>query len=111
MSTQPAIHQAPGETVSALRQQLYTLVGRAVKEVRLTRVNWPDGKRWVATVFGVTGNEVPLYDRGLHHQAAMVLKAAFPDANWSAAQDYDVRTGVLREHVVRIPASLREDVD
>ncbi|WP_128803674.1 MULTISPECIES: hypothetical protein [unclassified Streptomyces] len=111
MSPQPAVHRAAGETVSALRQQLYTLVGRAVKEVRLTRVNWPDGKRWVATVFGLNGKEVPLYDRGLHHQAAMVLKEAFPQANWAVAQDYDVKSGVLREHVVRMPACLQEDVD
>lgn len=111
MTAQPTVHRASGETVSALRQQLYTLVGRAVKEVRITRVNWPNGKRWVALIIGVTGQEVPLFDRGLHHQAALVLRDAFPHANWAVAQDYDVTSGVLREHVVRMPSSLREDVD
>ncbi|MEV7684511.1 hypothetical protein [Streptomyces bungoensis] len=92
---------------SRLKQQLYTLVGRSVKEVRITRVRWPEGKRWVAMVIGSTGHEVPLHDGGLHHQAAIVLRDAFPHANWGRAQDYDVATGVLREHVTPMPATLR----
>ncbi|MFF0597845.1 hypothetical protein [Streptomyces antibioticus] len=91
----------------ALREQLYTLVGRAVREIRLTRVNWPDGYRWVAMAVGVGGKEVPLREGGLHHVAALILRDAFPHANWTRAQDYDVTTGILREHLVRTPASLR----
>ncbi|GAB2714760.1 hypothetical protein [Streptomyces bullii] len=109
MSTTAKEFQAAAATRSALDQQLYTLVGRSVKEVRITRVHWPDGKRWVAMVIGASGREVPLRDGGLHHQAAIILREAFPHANWSRAQDYDVATGVLREHRVRMPACLRGD--
>lgn len=107
MSAQPAQHQASDNTRRALDQQLYTLVGRHVGEVRITRVNWPDGKRWVATAFDRQGREIPMREGGLHHQAAIILCDAFPRADWSRAQDYDTRTGILTEHVVRMPASLR----
>ncbi|MGP4085441.1 hypothetical protein [Streptomyces sp. KR55] len=109
MSSQTSEYQATDDTRTALDQQLYTLFGRAVREVRITRVSWPDGKRWVAMAIGTHGGEIPLHDGGLHHQAAMVLRDAFPHANWSRAQDYDVATGTLREHLVRVPASLRGD--
>ncbi|MCQ9178753.1 hypothetical protein KMT30_06850 [Streptomyces sp. IBSBF 2953] len=85
------------------------LFGRTVRELRITRVTWPEGKKWVAMVIGTHGREVPVFDRGLHHQAAMVLRDAFPQANWGVAQDYDVANGVLREHVVRTPLSLHGD--
>lgn len=107
MSDETTEYTATAAARSALDQQLYTLVGRSVKEVRITRVRWPEGKRWVAMVIGSTGREVPLRDGGLHHQAAIILRHAFPHANWSRAQDYDVATGVLRQHVVRLPAGLR----
>ncbi|SMF85999.1 hypothetical protein [Streptomyces sp. Amel2xC10] len=98
---------ADAATKRALSEQLYTLVGRPVREVRITRVNWSDGYRWVAMAVGVGGTEVPLRDGGLHHTAALILRDAFPHANWNRAQDYHVATGILREHVVRTPASLR----
>jgi hypothetical protein len=100
---------ATGSQRRALDQRIYLLVGRRATEVRITRVNWPGGARWVTTVFGLGGREVPLYARGLHLQAALVLKDVFPDADWSTAQDYDVKTGVLRQHVAPAPAGLRED--
>ncbi|WP_416976657.1 hypothetical protein [Streptomyces sp. T028] len=109
MSTRPTEFTATADTRRALREQLYTLFGRQVKELRITRVTWPEGKKWVAMVIGTHGREVPVRDSGLHHQAALVMGAAFPAANWSKAQDYDVATGVLREHVVRRPAALRGD--
>lgn len=101
--------QANAATLAALHERLYVLFGRTVREVRITRVSWPDGKRWVAMVIGTHGREVPIFDGGLHHVAAVVLRDAFPDADWDVAQDYDVATGVLRQHVVRMPASLRGD--
>ena len=107
MSTQAPEMKANAKTRRSLDEQLHTLVGRAVKEVRITRVTWPEGKKWVAMAIGTHGREIPVYDGGLHHQAAMVLRDAFPDANWGVAQDYDVATGVLREHVISIPSSLR----
>ncbi|SHI65660.1 hypothetical protein [Streptomyces sp. 3214.6] len=107
MSTQAPEMKASAKTRRSLDEQLHTLFGRAVKEVRITRVTWPEGKKWVAMVIGTHGREIPVYDGGLHHQAAMVLRDAFPDANWSRAQDYTVAAGVLREHVIRTPSSLR----
>ncbi|MFF3847991.1 hypothetical protein [Streptomyces sp. NPDC002328] len=109
MSATTTRFEADARTRRALDQRLFTLVGRQVKEIRITRVNWPNGKRWVALVIGSTGREVPMFEGGLHHQAAIVLRDAFPHANWSRAQDYDVATGVLCEHVVRTPASLDRD--
>ncbi|HEY6116152.1 MAG TPA: hypothetical protein VI172_09360 [Candidatus Dormibacteraeota bacterium] len=106
MSNQTAEFKANAKERRSLDEQLHTLFGRAVKEVRITRVTWPEGKRWVAMVIGTHGGEVPVRDRGLHHTAAMVLRDVFPHANWGVAQDYDVATGVLREHVIRIPSTL-----
>ncbi|CBG73078.1 hypothetical protein SCAB_60591 [Streptomyces scabiei 87.22] len=107
MRTQPKELVADTATRTALHQQLYVLVGRSVQEVRITRVRRPEGNRWVAKVIGVNGREVPLHGSGLHHQAAAILRDAFPHANWSAAQNYDVTTGTLTRHVVRPPARPR----
>lgn len=107
MSAPAKTLQARAAIRSALHQQLYTLTGRSVKEVRITRVRRREGNRWVAMVIGATGREVPLRDGGLHHQAAVILREAFPHANWSIAQNYDVTTGTLTEHAVRLPAHPR----
>ncbi|MDX2749591.1 hypothetical protein PV413_03510 [Streptomyces scabiei] len=104
MSASARTLQAKPVTRSALHQQLYTLIGRTVKEVRITRVRRQGHTRWVAMVIGVNGREVPLYDSGLHHQAAAILRDAFPHADWTAAQNYDVTTGTLTTHAVRRPA-------
>ncbi|MET7477957.1 hypothetical protein ABZT17_26820 [Streptomyces sp. NPDC005648] len=108
MSSRTSEWTATAKERRALDEQLYTLVGRSVKEVRVTRVNWPKGYRWVTTFFGTNGREVPVFDRGLHHQAAVILREVFPRASWGRAQDYEVATGTLREHVVRLPSALRE---
>lgn len=92
----------------ALDQRIYLLIGRSAKELRITRVNWSDGPRWVTTVFGLNGKEVPLWDRGLHLQAALVLKDAFPQADWSIAQNYDVTTGILHPHLPVPPRFIRK---
>ncbi|MEU7403846.1 hypothetical protein [Streptomyces sp. NPDC044948] len=107
MSTAPTEHQADATARRALDEQLYTLVGRAVREVRITRVRRSEGLRWVAMVIGSTGKEVRLYDRGLHHAAAVILREAFPTADWSTAQNYDVRTGTLTRRTTAAPAGLR----
>ncbi|MCI3277473.1 hypothetical protein [Streptomyces cylindrosporus] len=109
MSAAAKEFQADATTRSLLHQRLYTLFGRRVSEVRITRVTWPEGHRWVAMVLGPGDKEVPpVRGSGLHVQAALVLKEAFPQANWGRGQNYDVTTGVLREHVVRQPASARK---
>ncbi len=106
MSTTPTF-QAADAARRALDQQLYTLVGRPVREVRLTRVRRSEGLRWVAMVIGLNGKEVPLYDPGLHHTAAVILREAFPGADWSTAQNYEVRTGTLTRRTTAAPAGLR----
>ncbi|MFD4258182.1 hypothetical protein ACFWR9_11265 [Streptomyces sp. NPDC058534] len=107
MTAPPTEFQADEAARRALDEQLYTLVGRPVREVRITRVRRNEGLRWVALVIGLNGKEVPLYDRGLHHTAAVILRAAFPDADWSVAQDYTVRTGSLTRRSTAMPAGLR----
>lgn len=107
MTTETTTHEADEALRRSLDEQLYTLFGRSVKEVRITRVNWPEGKRWVAMVIGTHGREVPVRDGGLHQTAAIVLRDAFPNANWSRAQDYDVATGTLRQHVAPTPGRRR----
>ena len=99
MTAQAAPLTAQDDARRALDQQLYILVGRTVKEVRITHVPSSGGKRWAAMAIGAAGNEIPLYDHGRAYQAAIILRQAFPDANWLVAQDYDVATGVLSEHV------------
>ncbi|MGW6292436.1 hypothetical protein [Streptomyces sp. NPDC055058] len=108
--TSPARHQANAATRKALDQRFYTLFGRAVKEVRITRVHWPEGRKWVAMVIGTHGREVPVHGTGLHTQAALVLKDAFPRADWDRAQDYDATTGTLSEHIARMPTPRGGDV-
>ncbi|WND34009.1 hypothetical protein RI578_06735 [Streptomyces sp. BB1-1-1] len=107
MSTTPTEFQADAGARRALEVQLYTLVGRPVAEIRITRVKWPEGKRWVALALAPNRREIPMREGGLHHQAAVILRHAFPSANWAVAQDYDVATGTLRQHVTPVPASLR----
>lgn len=108
MSTQAKKLKAEEDARRALDQQLYILVGRTVKEVRITRVRWSGGTRWAAMAIGAGGNEIPLYEHGRAYQAAIILRQAFPDADWSVAQDYDAATGVLSEHVVREPSAVRK---
>ncbi|MGW6911488.1 hypothetical protein [Streptomyces sp. NPDC054940] len=113
-----AIETADAVTRDRLRGQLRELTGRVLAEVRITRVRWPEGLRWVAMALAdhrpyaraaTRRREVPLAEGALHHDIAILLRDAFPHADWSVAQDYDVTTGVLREHVVRLPACLRGD--
>ncbi|MEI5520730.1 hypothetical protein WB388_08955 [Streptomyces brasiliscabiei] len=108
MKTHTTEFRADTTTRRALHQQLYTLMGRTVQEVRITRVRRGKGKRWVAMAIGTNGREVPLYESGLHHQAALVLREAFPHADWSIAQNYDVTTGILTKHAAPTPAPLRD---
>lgn len=115
MSTATGTTMADPATRDRLRGQLRELTGRVLAEVRITRVSWPEGLRWVAMVLAVNGKaparrrEVPLAEGGQHHEIAILLRDAFPHADWSHAQDYDVTTGTLREHAVRLPACLRGD--
>lgn len=96
----------------AIRNDLRRITGRLLAEVRITRVRWDNGLRWVALALTVDPQppfghrEVPLADGSQHKRIALLLRDAFPHANWAVAQDYDVATGVLTEHVVRIPACL-----
>lgn len=98
-----------------LRDRLYAITGRALAEVRVTRVEWPEGLRWVAMTLAADPQtprgrrEVPLTEARQHRTLALLLRDTFPHANWAHAQDYDVVAGVLREHTVRLPACLTGD--
>lgn len=112
------VETADAVTRDRLRVQLRALTGRVLAEVRITRVRWPEGLRWVAMALAdhrpyaraaTRRCEVPLAEGTLHKDIAILIRDAFPRADWSRAQDYDVTTGTLREHAVRLPACLRGD--
>jgi hypothetical protein len=108
-----AVHVLDDDQRLALHDRLRRITGRNLTEVRITRVRWNDGLRWVALALTVdpdppfASREIPLAHGGQHREIALLLRNSFPHADWSRAQDYDVATGVLRQHVVRRPACLR----
>ncbi|MFF9310150.1 hypothetical protein ACF1BS_04485 [Streptomyces sp. NPDC014748] len=108
-----AEHRASRRGRRALARTLRAIMGRDIAEVRITRVRWDDGAHWVALALAVDPQppfghrEIPLADGSLHREIALLIQNAFPGADWSVAQDYDVTTGVLREHQVHLPACLR----
>jgi hypothetical protein len=101
--------QADAGARRALDQQLYVLVGRAVREVRVARVTWRSGQRWRAMVVARTGREVPVYAPGMHHLIARLLRDTFPQADWGIAQNYDAVNGILTEHTTQLPDTLAGD--
>ncbi|MEV7422833.1 hypothetical protein [Streptomyces sp. NPDC091212] len=110
--TIPARATVPARSVPAtttLRHQLWarlrTAVGREVIEVRLTPYH--RGSTWCVMALGTNRHEVPL-PKGAARAISDGLRRAFPDAAWDVAQDYDVTTGVLTEHVTVLPACLRD---
>ncbi|MET7776263.1 hypothetical protein ABZU94_10705 [Streptomyces mirabilis] len=108
-------HAAEPLTRNALRAELLRITGSTLVEVRITRPRWDDRLHWVAMALAVsrrspaTRREVPLAEGGQHREIGLLLRDAFPHADWSAAQDYDVVGGILTEHVTRVPACLRGD--
>lgn len=111
----PTRHVAEARTRDALRANLLRITGRTLVEVRITRPRWNDNLHWVAMALTVSRRspavrrEVPLAGGGLHREIGLLLRDAFPHADWSVAQDYDVVDGILTEHVTRVPACLRGD--
>ncbi|MFJ2477065.1 hypothetical protein ACIOWI_29520 [Streptomyces sp. NPDC087659] len=91
----------------ALQSKLSQHAGRPVAEVRLTP--YGHGRRTWYCVMALDADrrEVPL-PKGAARIISCDLRAAFPAARWSRAQDYDATTGVLAEHVPNLPASLRD---
>jgi hypothetical protein len=108
-----AEHTAPEATRLALRDSLRRITGQSLAEVRITRVRWQDGLHWVALALTVDRRhpfwhrEVPLSDGSQHREIGLLLRGAFPLADWNVAQDYNVETGVLREHIPPVPECLR----
>lgn len=99
----------------ALRDSLRRLTGHDLAEVRITRVHWDNGLRWVALALAdhqpyptalARRREIPVIG-SQHREIARLIRDAFPEADWSRAQDYDVATGTLTEHQVQVPACLR----
>lgn len=106
-----ATHTKAEQANAALRRVLLARLGAAarrdVTEVRLTPYRRGEGRFWCVMVIGGDRREVPL-PHGAPRAISDALRSAFPSARWSRAQDYDVSTGVLTEHVTRIPACLRD---
>lgn len=104
-----------GYAAARVRDVLDALTGHDLAEVRITSVNWPDGPQWVAMTLTAdplavrARREIPLEEGSQHKAIAFLLRDAFPDADWFRAQDYDVTTGVLREHTPRIPSCLMSE--
>ncbi|MFI6248984.1 hypothetical protein [Streptomyces sp. NPDC051016] len=84
--------------------RLRAITGRAVYEVRVTPALYGDGTVWCAMAIGCDQREIPLPSKS--REVAAAIRAEFPRADWDRAQDYDVTTGVLREHTVPMPACL-----
>ncbi|MCX3059599.1 hypothetical protein [Streptomyces beihaiensis] len=114
MSDATAAHRADIATRDALRDQLRAVTGHRLAEVRVTLVRWDEGLRWVVLALTTDPRppfghrEVPLHG-SQHHDIAILLRDTFPAADWSTGQDYDVETGILRTHIVRLPDCLRDD--
>lgn len=93
----------------ALQQLLLTrlthVTHRGVAEIRITPYRHGVRRFWCVMALGHDRREIPLPQGGAQ-RISRVLRAAFPEAAWSSAQDYDAATGVLTEHVPAIPACL-----
>ncbi|MYR56015.1 hypothetical protein GTY54_07040 [Streptomyces sp. SID625] len=111
MSAAPVEHTADESLRLVLREDLRRVVGRDVAEARITRVVWDAGYRWCALALAADPNlpfgyrEVPLA-AVQREKIVRLIQKAFPRADWARAQDYDVGTGILREHQVELPACL-----
>jgi hypothetical protein len=83
--------------------------GRRVAKVRVTPVvSSRDGRMrqfWTVLALDAAGCEIPL--PGLVVPVTNLLRAAFPDANWERAQNYNVTTGRLTLYRPRRPECLR----
>lgn len=112
-ATKARTRQASVRTRDRLAAQLRDISGCRLAEVRITPALYGGGTTWCAMAFGVdrtapwNRREVPL--PGVHGEIASLLRKAFPSADWDRAQDYDVVTGLLSEHVTELPACLRGD--
>ncbi|MCM1977178.1 hypothetical protein [Streptomyces sp. G1] len=94
-------------TTRVLRDDLKRITGRALSEVRITPARYDRSTVYCAMALDRQGREVPL--PGMQRAVVGAVRRCFPDADWSRAQDYDVVTGILRQHVVRLPACLEGD--
>ncbi|WP_432169119.1 hypothetical protein [Streptomyces sp. 1222.5] len=91
-------------TRDRLAAELREIARRTVVEVRVTPAQYGGGTVWCAMALGVGRREVPL--PGKARQVAVLIREAFPLAAWDRPQDYDVTSGVLREHQVQLPVCL-----
>lgn len=114
MTAKAPEYRAASSSRKALRADLRALTGRDLAEVRITPARYGDGTVWCVMALVTDADahrgrrEVPL-PKGAHHTIAARLRMAFPDADWTRAQDYFPAVGLLREHLVRLPACLRGD--
>jgi hypothetical protein len=105
MSTATASTTANTVTRDRLSGRLREITGHVLAEVRVTPALYGGGNVWCVMALDRRRREVPL--PGLAVDIALLLKRAFPRADWDRAQDYDVTTGVLTKHLTLLPACLR----
>ncbi|MFJ1581591.1 hypothetical protein [Streptomyces sp. NPDC088182] len=107
-----ASHHRTEQATAAVRLRLLTrlrtITGRDVTEVRLTSHGPGRPSFWCVLALGTDRQEVPL-PKGGAQQIAHHMRLAFPAARWDRAQDYDVTTGVLAEHITVLPDCLALD--
>ncbi|MFE6362921.1 hypothetical protein ACFVP3_23345 [Streptomyces sp. NPDC057806] len=100
-------HRASTTSRERVRRDLAVIAGRELTEVRITPALYGGGLSFCAMALDGQHREVPL--PRIQHAVADRVRRAFPRADWSRAQDYDVTSGVLTEHVTRLPACLTGD--
>ncbi|MGW7355143.1 hypothetical protein ACWGI0_00230 [Streptomyces sp. NPDC054802] len=103
--SRPRSVQATSELRLLLRTRLHAAAGAPVAEVRITHHQRAGAQLYCVMALGTDRREVPL-PKGAARDITGTLRTAFPRARWSRAQDYDVTTGALVEHVTRLPACL-----
>lgn len=95
---------------TALNAGLRAVAGWLVAEVRITPVTCTrDGghqRMWAVCALDSRGGEIP--PPGVAVQVVNLIRRAFPLARWGRAQDYRLATGVLAEHITRLPAALAD---
>ncbi|WP_327377957.1 hypothetical protein OG393_30770 [Streptomyces sp. NBC_01216] len=101
--------QAPPDLHALITARVTALAGTGIGELRLTPYQRGTTRFWCVMALGVDRREVPL-PQGAPRRLSDALREAFPAARWDRAQDYDVRSGILTEHVIVLPEILKGSV-